>query len=170
MFVCLFLIHRRKRVKSKYFFKNMSIIFLLKKVVQVVWISIIVQILYSNEKKINFPICISAPSWKGANRLFFKTVHGFIKSILITVTLFFFSIYFGSEKKEKKPFYLIYTHNLCSQSHLRISFLTAQTRSPQCNWIVLEIKWFCTTHLEQRCMTQTNIQDVQARSHPVNQL
>lgn len=104
MFVCLFLIHRRKRVKSKYFFKNMSIIFLLKKVVQVVWISIIVQILYSNEKKINFPICISAPSWKGANRLFFKTVHGFIKSILITVTLFFFSIYFGSEKKRKNHF------------------------------------------------------------------
>lgn len=74
MFVCLFLIHWRKRVKSKYFSKNMSIIFLLKKVVQVVWISIIVWILFSNEKKINFPICISAPSWKGANKLFFKTV------------------------------------------------------------------------------------------------
>lgn len=101
MFVCLFLIHRRKRVKSKYLEKNMSIIFLLKKVVPVVWISIIVQILYSNEKKINFPICISAPSWKGANRLFFKTVHGFIKSILITVTLFFSQFILVQKKREK---------------------------------------------------------------------
>lgn len=82
----------------------MSIIFFLKKVVLVVWIFIIVQILYSNEKKINFLICILVLSWKGVNRLFFKIVYGFIKLILIIVILFFFLIYFGLEKKRKNYF------------------------------------------------------------------